>query len=227
MTVVASKRNRRVVAGLVGVSVVSAFVACSGSAEHRNPREGGQAGQWSGVVAGEAGAEQGGNSALEGSGGTSQGGATDGGDGGRAAGAGGESNQAAGAGGVGGQDQGGAPSEGGASGAGGDSSGGAGGEGPFVDPVCGVGKVQVGAYSLWCGKVNMHFDAESGWLHDSDCTSGCNVSGVGYCQKFYPTATSVVTVPQLETKDWKNAGCADSAPDGAGISGQAACCAPF
>jgi hypothetical protein len=113
--------------------------------------------------------------------------------------------------------------------AGGVSAGGAGGEGGqaiHVDPVCGVGLVQVGAYSLWCGKVNMHTDELGTWVPDPDCTSGCNVNGVGYCQKFYPTATGIAAIAQLETKDWKNAGCAESTPDGPGISGQAACCAP-
>lgn len=73
------------------------------------------------------------------------------------------------------------------------------------------------------------------WQPDADCSSGCNVTGVSYCQKFYPTATAIATVPQLGIKDWKNAGfvsgqsgaCNDSAPDSVGISGQAACCAPI
>jgi hypothetical protein len=139
-----------------------------------------------------------------------------------------------GAGGVGGAADaggaGGADSPGGAGGA-----GGAGGESGVIDPVCGLNMVQVGAYSLWCGKVNEHLDAEGLWQPDADCTSGCNITGVSYCQKFYPNATAVVAVPQLDTKDWKNAGfisgqagaCNDSAPDGPGISGQAACCAPI
>jgi hypothetical protein len=71
-------------------------------------------------------------------------------------------------------------------------------------------------------------------LKRSLCSSGCNIKGVGYCQKFYPTATAIVDVPQVDIKDWKNAGfasgqsgpCNDSAPDGVGISGQAACWAP-
>gem|GEM_PF-6208050 len=64
---------------------------------------------------------------------------------------------------------------------------------------------------------------------------GCSITGVDYCKKFYPTATAVQPVPQVGIKDWKNAGfvsgqsgaCNDSAPDAAGISGQAACCAPI
>ena len=88
---------------------------------------------------------------------------------------------------------------------------------------------QVGAYSLWCGKVNMHLTAPGVWTHDADCSSGCNVTGVNYCKKFYPNATAVATLDQTASvvKDWKNAGCADSTPDGKGISGEAACCAPL
>jgi len=113
-------------------------------------------------------------------------------------------------------------------------NGGAGGEAPFVDPVCGVNLVQVGQYALWCGKVNEHTDSQGAWQPDADCTSGCNVTGVVYCQKFYPTATAIVAVAQVGTKDWKNAGfvsgqsgaCNDSVGDGPGNAGQVACCAP-
>jgi hypothetical protein len=73
----------------------------------------------------------------------------------------------------------------------------------------------------------MHLTAEGTWTHDADCDTGCLVNGVGYCQKFYPSATAVATVPQTQTKDWKNAGCADSVGDGPGIGGEAACCAPI
>jgi len=114
---------------------------------------------------------------------------------------------------------------------GGEASGGGGGEPsvPPVDPICGANMAQVGAYSLWCGKVNMHQDAQGDWVHDADCTSGCDINGIGYCQKFYPNATTVVAVDQTASvvKDWKNAGCADSSPDGKGISGEAVCCAPL
>ena len=98
-----------------------------------------------------------------------------------------------------------------------------------VDPICGANMAQVGAYSLWCGKVNMHKNAQGEWLHDADCSSGCNITGVNYCKKFYPTATTIVAVDQTASvvKDWKNAGCADSSPDGKGISGEAVCCAPL
>lgn len=103
-----------------------------------------------------------------------------------------------------------------------------------MDPVCGVNMVQVGEYSLWCGKVNQHKDANGDWQTDADCSSGCNIKELTYCKKYYPTATKFVAVAQVGIKDWKNAGfvsgqsgeCNDSVGDGVGISGQAACCAP-
>jgi hypothetical protein len=246
------RRIRPLVTGLLSASVIVGFIACSGSSERRAGRNTGEGGEYE--AAGGAGPQSGGSTArggepasggmsqagepnLAGSGGSSAGDTGGGGDvgvggavdaGGAAAG--GESSGGAA---VGGESSGGAAVGGessGGAGAGGESSGGSGGEGgngDVIDPVCGLNMVQVGAYSLWCGKVNMHQTAPGVWTHDTDCSSGCNVNGVGYCQKYYPSTTKVVTVPQTETKDWKNAGCADSAPDGPGISGEAACCAPL
>lgn len=229
-------RARRLLIGAACASVVIGFVACSGSTEHKATPHDSYGGEPS-DVGGQAGANQGGSESTQAgeAGVAGQAGAIAGG----AGGAGGVSGTAgeAGVGGevaIGGQSLGGAAGEaaGGAGGAAG--NGGAGGEAPFVDPVCGVNMVQVGQYSLWCGKVNEHTDAQGAWLPDADCSSGCNITGVAYCQKFYPTATAFVAVPQVDIKDWKNAGfvsgqsgaCNDSAPDAAGISGQAACCAP-
>jgi hypothetical protein len=222
------------------------FVACSGSSEHVAPRKdspagGGEAsaGQGnagprpqggdsstatpvgdggSGILLGDGGsgateAGRGGDSSSPGSGGqTALGGQA----------AGGERSTSAG-----GQAMGGEASNVG----GGAGGGGAGGEtsAPPIDPICGPNMAQVGAYSLWCGKVNMHKNAQGDWTHDADCSSGCNIKGVGYCQKFYPNTTTVVAVDQTASvvKDWKNAGCDDSYPDGKGISGEAVCCAPL
>jgi hypothetical protein len=89
---------------------------------------------------------------------------------------------------------------------------------------------QVGAVSEWCGKVNVHLVGAS-WLTDTDCTSGCrnnDAERLAYCKKFYPKTASIVRGLDQKasgTKDWKNAGCADSYPDGPGISGEFACCA--
>lgn len=224
-------RARGLVIGAVVAGAVVGFVACSGSTEHKaspHVSAGGDATE----VGGQAGAHQGGSESTA-AGETSVGGQAVAGAGGASAGSGGVGVEA-GAGGEiaqGGQALAGA---GGAAAGGEGGGGGAGGEAPVVDPVCGANMVQVGEYSLWCGKVNMHKDSEGIWLPDADCSSGCNVTGVNYCKKFYPSATSVVNVPQVGTKDWKNAGfvngqdgaCNDSAPDSAGISGQAACCAP-
>jgi hypothetical protein len=219
-------RARRLVIGAAFASVVVGFVACSGSTEHKaSPHVS------AGGDASEAGAHQGGSESTA-AGETGLGGQAVAG-----AGVGGASGGVGAEAGVGGEIAQGGQALAGAGGAtvGGEGGGGgAGGEAPFVDPVCGVNMVQVGAYSLWCGKVNEHKDANGDWQPDADCSSGCNVKGVPYCQKFYPTATAIVDVPQVDIKDWKNGGfasgqsgpCNDSAPDSVGISGQAACCAP-
>lgn len=221
-------------AGAAFASAILGFVACSGSAEHVSPRN---ECPYSGNAAGEAAAGQGNSASQAGKGGQGASVTPDnGGAGGTPAetNLGGETGLPAigGESTVGGQASGGDSSSpvGGQS-AGGEASGGAGGEGPVspVDPICGANMAQVGAYSLWCGKVNMHKNAQGVWVHDADCTSGCNIYGVDYCKKFYPNATSVVAVDQTASvvKDWKNAGCAESTPDGKGISGEAVCCAPL
>lgn len=228
--VVSQVRARRFWAGAACAGAIWGFVACSGSAEHDSPR--GDCNS-SGNAAGEASAGQGNATSQAGKGG--EGGSVSPGAGGSPGenlggetglpGVGGEST-------VGGHASGGdTSSHVGGQAAGGEANGGAGGDGPVVpvDPICGANKAQVGAYSLWCGKVNMHKNAQGVWVHDADCTSGCNIYGVDYCKKFYPNATTVVAVDQTASvvKDWKNAGCADSAPDGKGISGEAVCCAPL
>jgi hypothetical protein len=234
-------RARRFLIGAACTSVIIGFVACSSSTEHKaSPHD---------TAGGDAagGSEHAGAPATHQGGGDAQAGESSGGQGMAAAGTGGESGGTGGASEAGsggalvsaGQSMGGAAGEaaggagGGAGGAGG--AGGEGGEPGVIDPICGLNMVKVGEYSLWCGKVNEHLDAQGVWQPDADCSSGCNVTGVSYCQKFYPTATAIATVPQLGIKDWKNAGfvsgqsgaCNDSAPDSVGISGQAACCAPI
>jgi hypothetical protein len=232
------RRVRRVWAGIAFGSVVLGFIACSGSTDRKTARGRGDGGEGQGgsAAAGAPSVDAGGSSAQAGK--TSTGGMPA-----VMAGAGGEpsvSGGGAGEGGLGGQ-----PTSGGEAGSGGEVSGGAGGLGgaggeggqaPHVDPICGVNLVQVGAFSLWCGKVNMHTDAQGAWLPDADCSSGCNIAGVGYCNKYYPTASTVVALDQTKSvvKDWKNAGftsgagsaCNDSVGDGPGISGEFACCAP-
>jgi hypothetical protein len=242
------QRARRLMAGIACSSVIVGFIACSGSTEHKTGR---QDTPYSGAGAGEGGSAQAGAGAVHTGGSISM----QGGEGGEAlggvpgvAGAAGEAGVAgevgtagaAGDVGAGGQSQGGA----GGQAAGGEAAGGNGGEGgelPVIDLVCGVNMAQVGTVSEWCGKVDVHTNADGLFVTDTDCTSGCRQSDVerlDYCKKFYPSATAIqkgLVQGASGSKDWKNAGfvsgtsgpCNDSAPDGPGISGEFACCAPF
>jgi hypothetical protein len=194
------RRARKWLVGASCGSLIIGFIACSGSSEHRAAPHIGAGGE--GVVGGQAGepvTQQGGSESARA--GESSGGVSGGSVGGEQSaggvlslggevGAGGVAGEI-GLGGAGGQSLGGEA---------GGGNGGAGGDGIFVDPVCGVNMVKVGEYSLWCGKVNEHTDADGMWQWDADCSSGCNVTGITYCQKFYPSATAVVTVPQLVTR---------------------------
>jgi hypothetical protein len=94
-----------------------------------------------------------------------------------------------------------------------------------VDPVCGEGYALVVQYATWCGKVNVHSEGDA-WVTDSDCTSGCNINTVDYCQKFWPEADAQVTVEPVpgELKTFKDAGCGGGY-DHEGFA-QYACCAP-
>jgi hypothetical protein len=237
------RRARRFAVGFAFSSVIIGFVACGGSDEHKasphNDYDGG--GESAGGSAAAGAPTHGGGSqnlAGEANGGMSGGNAG----GAISGGAAGDTNVGGDVGAGGDVGVGGDLGAGGMAGAGGQGfageagNAGAAGQTSVVDPVCGVNMVQVGEYSLWCGRVNEHTDAEGLWHADADCTSGCDVVGVSYCQKFYPTATAVVAVPQAGLKDWKNAGfisgsagpCNDAdASDYPGISGQAACCAPL
>lgn len=130
-------------------------------------------------------------------------------------------------GGLGGDAQGGAAGSGGdaLAGAAGMSPGGAAGAGGTTnDPVCGAGMELVGEFATWCGLVNTHTDGLGGWITDSDCTSGCDVNDLNYCQKFWPSSTSIVEVSPSGTKTFFDAGC-NLNYNGAGFN-QYACCAP-
>jgi hypothetical protein len=79
-----------------------------------------------------------------------------------------------------------------------------------------VGPPQVvGRISLYCGKVNIHTNATGSWAWDSDCTSGCNIGGLAYCQKFYPNATSIRQVPVSSKPNsvWMQRGCVPANDD--------------
>jgi hypothetical protein len=72
-----------------------------------------------------------------------------------------------------------------------------------------IRSVVLGTFSRYCGKVNIHKSPCGGWITDSDCTSGCNIGGLAYCQKFWPNATSVrqVALSAKANNVWSNAGC--------------------
>lgn len=67
----------------------------------------------------------------------------------------------------------------------------------------------LGRISRWCGKVNLHQSPGGNWATDSDCTSGCNLGGVAYCQKFWPGASGIrqVSVSSKADNVWTTAGC--------------------
>ena len=46
--------------------------------------------------------------------------------------------------------------------------------------------------SMWCGKVNLHFDVASGtWKSDPSKSNGCNDNKLEYCKKWYPETKSI------------------------------------
>jgi hypothetical protein len=60
---------------------------------------------------------------------------------------------------------------------------------------------------FWWGKVNQHWDLQTGaWLTDSDGISGARENKLAYCQKFYPSTVEVVAYQDETTNTWKNAG---------------------
>ncbi len=62
------------------------------------------------------------------------------------------------------------------------------------------------------------------WTVDPDCSTGCNVADVGYCQRFWPASVGVVGVDVSPgPKGFTSGGCGESFD----VPGQAqfACCA--
>ena len=90
---------------------------------------------------------------------------------------------------------------------------------------CPAGTNLLGQYATWCGKVNVHTQGTA-WVSDSDCSSGCNIHTVNYCQKFWPGATvqQVLPAPTSDLKPFKTGGCANTYPSIG--HAQYACCAP-
>ncbi|NTX41672.1 MULTISPECIES: hypothetical protein [unclassified Myxococcus] len=73
----------------------------------------------------------------------------------------------------------------------------------------------LGRFARYCGKVNSHQGADGAWLADPDCSSGCNVGGLAYCQKFWPGSTTIqqVAVSEKANNVWRNAGCSPVVDD--------------
>ncbi len=67
----------------------------------------------------------------------------------------------------------------------------------------------LGRFARYCGKVNSHTSPDGTWTWDQDCSSGCNVGGLAYCQKFWPSATIIqqVNVSSKPNNVWANAYC--------------------
>lgn len=94
---------------------------------------------------------------------------------------------------------------------------------------CGTGMFELGEYGTYLGKVNVHRPTGGAWSVDSDCSSGGNNNTVAYCQKFWPTASSQVSVPVVGNKPYTAGG--GTAPTCGGVynevgQAQYACCAP-
>ncbi len=66
-----------------------------------------------------------------------------------------------------------------------------------------------GRFARYCGKVNSHQSPGGNWAPDPDCTSGCNIGGLSYCKKFWPSSTSIrqINVSSKPNNAWTNAGC--------------------
>ncbi|HKO49917.1 MAG TPA: hypothetical protein VJV79_19435 [Polyangiaceae bacterium] len=75
--------------------------------------------------------------------------------------------------------------------------------------ICDGGGQELGQVAYWCSKVNVH-STKDGWRTDTNCTSGCNVHVLEYCQRFWPLSASYVEMAlSSELKPFNHAGCAD------------------
>ena len=93
-------------------------------------------------------------------------------------------------------------------------------------PICPAGQRLVGRFATQCGMVNVHAEPAGPWSVDADCSSGCNVNDVGYCQRFWPESVSVGPMPvEPVSKPFTDAGCGTVFD----VQGQAqyGCCAPI
>lgn len=73
---------------------------------------------------------------------------------------------------------------------------------------------EIGRISYWFGKVNTHMAPGGSWTWDTDCTSGANIDPLQYCRKYWPSTTSVTSVPVSAKSGnlWYTAGCGTAFP---------------
>lgn len=60
--------------------------------------------------------------------------------------------------------------------------------------------------AYWYGKINQHIDGEGSWISDSDGMSGANIDKLKYCQKWYPSTTSIKDYKMETITTWRDAG---------------------
>ncbi len=60
--------------------------------------------------------------------------------------------------------------------------------------------------AYWYGKVNQHVDAQGNWLTDPDGISGADLDKLKYCQKWYPSTTSVQDYQMETINGWRERG---------------------
>ena len=100
-----------------------------------------------------------------------------------------------------------------------------------VTGACGAGSVQLGEYTTWSGKVNVHRATAGSWVVDTDCSSGSGVNTVTYCKKFWPTTTKQVQLATVsaDLKPFTSGGGSSPACGGVALGPghtQYACCVP-
>jgi hypothetical protein len=88
-------------------------------------------------------------------------------------------------------------------------TGATGGSGGTTGDTCGDGYYVIGEFATHCGLVNVHTNDLGEWETDVDCSSGCNINSLSYCQKFWPEAASLVqrSSSTSELKTFWDAGC--------------------
>ncbi len=74
----------------------------------------------------------------------------------------------------------------------------------------------LGRFATWCGKLNVYRESPTqNWDVHRDCSSGCDVDRLAYCQKLWPRTTKVrrVDVSGKPNYTWRNAGCTSVTDD--------------